>query len=103
MGTPVGTRAAVAGSPVVPALDPGTPYSSRLSARSALFTDLQLLLDDRSVPLTSEQYRTLVVEENCLARPSTAARRKLWEELRKRYLLDRRRPLYRATIYLTHK
>src|SRR5271166_2380390 len=96
MGMLGGTTIDVAGSPVVPALDPSTPYSSRLSARSALFTDLQLLLDDRSEPFTSEQYRTLVVEENCLARPSAAARRKLWEELRKRYLLDRRRPLYRA-------
>src|ERR1039458_8354603 len=96
MGIPAGTTVDIAARSVVPALDPDTPYSSRLSARSALFTDLQLLLDDRAEPLTSEQYRALVVEENCLTRPSTAARRKLWEELRKRYLLDRRRPLYRG-------
>lgn len=86
----------VAGAVVVPALDAGTLYSSRLSARSALFTDLQLLLDDRREPLTSDEYRKLIVEENCLNRPSTAARRKLWEELRKRYLLDRRIALYKA-------
>jgi hypothetical protein len=96
MGIPAGTTIDIAARSVVPALDSDTPYSSRLSARSALFTDLQLLLDDRAEPLTSEQYRTMVVEENCLTRPSTAARRKLWEELRKRYLLDRRRPLYSA-------
>jgi hypothetical protein len=85
----------VVGSPV-PALDPHALYSSRLSARSALFTDLQLLLDSSPELLNSEEYRRLVVEENCLSRPSTAARKKLWEELRKRYLLDRRRPLYEA-------
>jgi hypothetical protein len=96
MGALVETTANFAGSPVVPALDPRTPYSSRLSARSALFTDLQLLLDDRPGPLTLEEYRSLVVEENCLNRRSTAARRKVWEELRKRFLLDRRRPLYEA-------
>lgn len=95
MGT-LGRTAYVAVSPVVPTLDPCTRYSSRLSARSALFTDLQLLLEGRSEPLTSDEYRKLVVEENCLTRPSTAARRKLWEELRKRYLLDRRRPLFVA-------
>ena len=80
----------------MPGLDPSTPYSSRLSARSALFTDLLLLLDDRPEPLLSEQYRNLVVEENVLSRSSTAARRKVWAELRGRYLLDRRRALYQA-------
>jgi hypothetical protein len=96
MGSVDQVVADVAGGAVVRALDASTLYSSRLSARSALFTDLQLLLDDRSEPLTSDEYRKLVVEENCLNRPSAAARRKLWEELRKRYLLDRRRPLYGA-------
>jgi len=80
----------------MPALDPCAPYSSRLSARSALFTDLQLLLDGRPGPLTSEEYRNLVVAANCLSRTSNAARRKVWSELRGRYLLDRRRPLYEA-------
>jgi hypothetical protein len=96
MGTLGETRADVRGNLVVPALDSRTSYSSRLSARSALFTDLQLLLDGRSEPLTSEEYRELVVEENCLTRASTAARKKVWAELRKRYLLDRRQPLYEA-------
>ena len=95
MGTFGGTPADVDGS-TVPALDARTPYSSRLSARSALFTDLQLLLDDLPEPLTSEEYRRLAVDENALTRPSTAARKKLWEELRKRYILDRRKALYEA-------
>jgi Putative inner membrane protein (DUF1819) len=83
-------------SNAVPALDPHAMYSSRLSARSALFTDFQLLLDDRAGPLPVDKYRRLVIDENCLNRPSTSARRKLWEELRKRYLLDRDSPLFAA-------
>jgi hypothetical protein len=78
------------------ALVPRAPYTSRLSSRSALYTDLQLLLDDRPQALASECYRKLVVDENCLARSSNSARRKLWEELRKRYLLDREHPLFLA-------
>lgn len=88
--------AVVAGGPVVPALDASAPYSSRLSARSALFTDLQLLLDDRPEPLTAEEYRKLVLEDNCLSRGSAAARQKIWSELRKRYPLDGRNPLFKA-------
>ena len=83
----------------VPALDPRTAYSSRLSARSALYTDLQLLLADRPEALPVEEYRSLVVDENCLTRSSTSARRKLWGELRKRYLLDRRQPLFEAFFH----
>ena len=96
MGTLVGRPAKIGERLVVPALDPRAPYSSRLSARSALFTDLQLLLDDRLEPLQSEEYRKLVLEENCLNRSSSAARKKLWSELRKRYLLDRRLPVFEA-------
>ncbi len=81
---------------VATALDPLARYSSRLSARSALYTDLQLLLDDRPEALSSECYRKLVIDQNCLARSSDSARRKLWQELRKRYLLDRERPLFLA-------
>ena len=80
----------------VAALATGSKYSSRLSARSALYTDLRLLLDDRPAPLRADEYRRLVVDENCLARSSSATRRKLWEELRKRYLLDSGKPLFDA-------
>jgi hypothetical protein len=72
-------------SPWVPGLAPQAPYSSRLSARSALYTDLRLLLDDREHALTSDHYRSLVVEENCLARGSMWARQKLWKELHSPY------------------
>ena len=43
---------------VLPGLDVGAPYSSKLSARSALYTDLQLLLDGRPKPLTARIQKT---------------------------------------------
>ncbi len=78
----------------VPALDPAAPYTSRLSARSGLFTELHLLLDRERAPLSSLEYRALVVEENKLSRTSSAARAKLWQELKIRYRLDAADPLY---------
>ena len=72
------------------------PYSSRLSARSALYTDLRLLLDGCGNALPSRDYRRLVIEENCLARGSVSTRRKLWKELHARYRLDGADPLFAA-------
>ena len=80
----------------IPGLASAEPYSSRLSARSALYTELRLLLDDCEDMLTSKDYRSLVIEENCLARGSLFARRKLWEELHARYRLDSADPLFAA-------
>jgi len=81
---------------LVPALASEAAYASRLSARSALYTDLRLLLDCREQLLSSREYRGLVIDENCLARASTAARGKIWEELKKRYALDAANPLFAA-------
>ncbi|MBI2568433.1 MAG: DUF1819 family protein [Candidatus Schekmanbacteria bacterium] len=80
----------------LPGLTPTAPYTSRLSARSALYTELRLLLDARDHALSSGEYRSLVVEENCLARGSVSARKKLWKELRGRYRLDAADPLFAA-------
>lgn len=80
----------------VPGLDPAAPYFSRLSARSALFTDLAVLLDAAQPPLDVEGFRKLVIDDNALARGSAAARRKLWQELKSRYLLDGEHPLFAA-------
>ena len=77
-------------------MSPNEPYSSRLSARSALYTDLRLLLDDREDALAAEDYRSLVIQDNCLARGAVAARRKLWKELHARYRLNRSDPLFSA-------
>ena len=80
----------------IPGLADAAPYSSRLSARSALYTELRLLLDNREDALPSKDYRSLVIKENCLARGSVSARRKLWEELHARYRLDSAAPLFAA-------
>lgn len=84
------------GKALVPGLDPAAPYVSRLSARSALFTELHLLLDRECTALSSAEYRALVVTENKLARTSAAARAKLWKELKGRYRLDVADPLFSA-------
>lgn len=83
-------RVAVAG------LDPAAPYSSRLSARSALFTEIHQLLDGEVRALGAAEYRRQVVDENRLAKPSKAARLKLWKELKARYRLDSEDPLFSA-------
>lgn len=80
----------------VPGLDPAAPYASRLSARSALFTELHLLLDRERTALSSAEYRALVVSENKLSRASAAARGKLWKELKSRYRLDAADSLFAA-------
>ncbi len=81
---------------LVAGLDARAPYFSRLSARSALYTELRLLLDDRPQAMAVGTYRSLVIEENCLARSSYWARRKLWQELHSRYRLDASDPLFAA-------
>jgi Putative inner membrane protein (DUF1819) len=69
---------------------------ARLSARSALYTDLQVLLQARTELLPASDYRRAVVEENVLSRGSMAARKKVFKELKGRYVLDREQPLYSA-------
>lgn len=80
----------------IPALDQDAKYFSRLSARSALYTDLRLLLDGLQEPLPAGSYRELVLDGNRLVRSSISARRKLWKELRSRYILDSGHPLFLA-------
>ena len=89
-------RAGQANTRVVPALALDAPYLSRLSARSALYTELRLLLDASYEPLSLGGYYARVREENRLARASEAARKKLWKELKNRYLLDQEQPLFTA-------
>lgn len=84
------------GRTLIPGLAPGVSYASRLSARSALYNDLRILLDGQDEALGSKDYRALVVEENCLGRASASARRKTWEELSVRYRLDAMDPLFAA-------
>ena len=83
---------------LVPALDLSAPYTSRLSARSALYTDLHVLLDTQCDPPAPSAYRSLVVDENCLSRKSASARQKVWKELKSRYILDTGHPLFAAFL-----
>lgn len=80
----------------IPALDANCPYSSRLSSRSALYTDLSLLLEGQPEALESDRYRRLVVERNLLSRASVSSRKKIWSELKKRYILDSNNQLFSA-------
>lgn len=82
---------------LIPALDPSAPYTSRLSARSALYTDLHVLLEARETPLSSS-FRSLVIDENRLVRKSVAARQKTWQELKSRYIMDTKHPLFAAFL-----
>jgi hypothetical protein len=79
----------------VPGLDAGTPYVPRLSSRSGLYTDFHQLLDHDHIR-SSAEYRQRVVDENFLAKPSLAARARLWKDLRARYRLDADDPLFAA-------
>lgn len=80
----------------IPALNPRARYFSRLSARSALYTDLRLLFAGLQEPLSPGIYRQFVLDENRLFRSSFSARSKLWKELRSRYILDSSHPLFLA-------
>ena len=77
-----------------PAVDGDAPYVSRLSARSALYTDLRLLLDCAGPRLPNVGWRALVLDKNCLRRPSASSRQKLWKELSTRYRLVGTDPLF---------
>ena len=81
---------------LAPGLNPAAPYFSRLSARSALYSELHQLLDAGGDVLTVAGYRALVLKANVLGRSSSAARNKLWQELKSRYRLDAEDPLFAA-------
>ena len=97
-------QGAVAGIPlgsgtsktVISGLDPTSPWAARLSARSALFTELETLLAGLEEAPPRPGFRSRVIDDNVLARSSAAARAKLWEELSKRYVLDPEHPLFAA-------
>jgi hypothetical protein len=78
------------------ALAPQAPWVARLSARSALITDLFMLLGAIEAPLDSEGHRRLVVESNILGRGSESTRKKTWKELKTRFILDRDHELFSA-------
>ena len=93
----VSTKVRLTGPPTsIAALDSQRKYVSNLATRTAMYTELRLLLDPQTKMLSSAGYRDLVVRQNALSRSSSSAREKLWAELRKRYLLDLQSPLFEA-------
>jgi hypothetical protein len=84
------------GKSAVPGLDIDAPYTSRLSARSALYTEIHQLLDAEERPLSSKEYRQRIIEHNRLSKSSASARAKLWKELKGRYRLDVEDSLFAA-------
>ena len=87
----------------IPGLALDGPCLARLSARSALYTDFQVLLQTRPALSPSLDYRRAVLEENVLSRSSIAARKKLFQELKPRYLLDSGHPLFSAFHHEWHR
>lgn len=82
---------------LVPAFGEG-PYLARLSSRSALATELRILLAAGSDNPKAENYRHLVLEENCLAKASESSRQRAWKDLRSRYLLESDHPLFQCFL-----
>lgn len=80
----------------IPGIKSESKYTARLSTRSALYSDMRLLLEGISGPLPGHAFRRLVIEENRLARSSTSARTKLWKELKGRFILDCDHPLFHS-------
>lgn len=80
----------------VPGLDSAAAYSSRLSARSALYGELHQLIDSEHTLLTSSEFRSRVIDQNRLSKSSHSARLKLWKELKARYRLNGEDPLFAA-------
>jgi Putative inner membrane protein (DUF1819) len=93
---PTATEARRASGTQVPGLSSEAGLIARLSARSALYTDFQVLLHSRPQAMTFAEYRRAVLEENALARGSEAARKKVFQELKGRYILDAEHPLFTA-------
>jgi hypothetical protein len=55
-------------------------------------------MDSMGIAGTSGGFRSLVLEQNLLAKASEAGRRKLWKEMSSRYTLDATDPLFAAFL-----
>ena len=82
-----------------PGLDEHAVCLARLSSRSALYTDLQVLLGACGGNLSMDEYRRAVIDQNVLSRGSVAARKKVFQELKGRYLLNADHPIFEAFLH----
>lgn len=74
------------------------PFLARLSSRSALVSELKILLAVGSDEPQDGEYRHLILNENCLAKATESSRRRAWEDLSSRYLLRPSHPLFRSFL-----
>ena len=77
--------------PVPEGLDPRGRWLSRISSRSALLADFSLALNAYT---PGASFRSLIVEGNVCLKPTTASRRKVYKELKGRYLIDKDNPYF---------
>ena len=99
---------ATAAAPIRPAPAPGCGASAAPAhplghldqslGALGVVRDLHVLLDTKCEPPSAAAYRSLVIDDNCIARKSAAARRKIWKELKSRYILDTGHPLFAAFL-----
>ncbi len=82
---------------LIPGLDPTARFLARLSSRSGLLTDFRRVMDHGGSQ-KPDTIRGLILEGNLLARATTAARAKLFKELKGRYLLDPAIPIFSAFL-----
>ncbi len=64
------------------------PFTARLAAAASRRADLESVLAAASPHASVEEFRRLILEQNVAGKRSAASRRKLWGQLRQRYLLD---------------
>jgi Putative inner membrane protein (DUF1819) len=74
------------------------PYVARLSSRSALVSELKILLAAGSDIPRVDEYKRLVLEENCLAKATMSSRQRALADLRSRYILELDDPLFQCFL-----
>ncbi len=74
------------------------PFLARLSSRSALVSELKILLAAGSDEPEDGEYRHLILDENCLAKATESSRQRAWKDLSSRYLLRPTHPLFRSFL-----
>ena len=81
----------------IPALDESGRLLARISSRSALATDFNVLME-RVPEYRADSFRSAIVDDSVLARTSASARAKLYKEIKGRYILDLQSPLFAAFL-----
>lgn len=84
------------GEPSSPLLPDAQPYTARLAAAGSRRSELEALLTAAPANAGPGEFRLLVIEANAVGKSTAASRDKVWQQLRKSYVLDPAVPEYRA-------